>query len=132
MFRVISLLSLLLCCIIVLASPTPEPDGITDLPVVGPLLDLLNNPPPELLKTTNPSPECAAVNNGELMCCRAAVAGDLQPIVWLAAAYGYYLNPNDVNGLDCDSNLDACPGIKMCCQVALLTPLVALWCQDYP
>lgn len=117
-----------------LASPTPDPapGSITDLPVVGPVLDLLNDPPPKLLRTTNPSRECKKINQGELMCCRGAVAGDLQPIVWLASVYGYYLNPNDVNGLNCDNNLDACPGIKMCCQTTTLAPLVALWCQDYP
>lgn len=144
-----------------LASPTPDPHphprpapgSITDLPVVGPVLDLLNDPPPPLLRTTKPSRECKKINQGELMCCRGAVAGDLQPIVWLASVYGYYLNPNDVNGLDCacplsipflllaftvslfrsvgltlmisgDNNLDACPGVKMCCETTTLVSSV--------
>lgn len=61
--------------------PAPSPGGITEVPVIGPVLDLLNNPPPRLLRTTNPSRQCKNINGGELVCCRGAVAGDLQPIV---------------------------------------------------
>ncbi|KAH8886991.1 hypothetical protein GQ53DRAFT_598003, partial [Thozetella sp. PMI_491] len=86
-------------------------------------------PPPPILRTTSTSPECANINQGELMCCRGTLAGDVQPVVFLAALYGYYLNPNDVNGINCDSNLATCPGVKVCCQVTGLKPLLALWCQ---
>lgn len=87
-------------------SPEPEPEpepGLLGLniPIVDPLLNLLNNPPPKLLRTTNPTSNCTNINGGELQCCRAMVAGDVQLIVWLAAIYGYQLNPNDINGLNC-------------------------------
>ncbi|KAK8120442.1 hypothetical protein PG999_004562 [Apiospora kogelbergensis] len=90
-----------------------------------------NAPPPKLIWTPRPSPQCAAVNGGELQCCRGALAGDQPLIVFLAQLYGYNLNPNDVNGLVCDDQLDKCPGVKMCCQVTALSPLVSLYCQDY-
>ena len=83
--------------------PAPEPDPLPGLkiPVVDTLLNLLNNPPPKILRTTNPSPQCAAINGGEYQCCRAMVAGDIQLVVWLSSLYGYQLNPNDINGLNC-------------------------------
>ncbi|KAK8096337.1 uncharacterized protein PG998_014205 [Apiospora kogelbergensis] len=90
-----------------------------------------NAPPPKLIWTPRPSSQCAAVNGGELQCCRGALAGDQPLIVFLAQLYGYNLNPNDVNGLVCDDQLDKCPGVKMCCQVTALSPLVSLYCQDY-
>jgi hypothetical protein len=81
------------------ATPTPLLGGLGSL--VDTLLALGADPPPAILQTQVHSPECADVNKGELLCCRGTVAGDLQPIVFLAALYGYDLNPNDVNGLDC-------------------------------
>lgn len=151
---------------------SPLLDGILD-----PVLDLGALPPPKLIQTGSPSPQCKAVNGGQLQCCRATVAGDIQLVVWLAALYGYKLNPNDINGVNCeflfyflygmfmcadmgnppscpgDNNLDACPGVKVCCQVTALvshiwapkvprmvlsvltsfshqSPLLSLWCQD--
>lgn len=86
------------------ATPHPQPEALvprSNLPVVDPLLNLLANPPPERLHTTKPSPQCKAVNGGELQCCRAMFAGDQQLVVWLAKIYGYQLNPNDINGLNC-------------------------------
>ncbi|KLU85580.1 hypothetical protein MAPG_04603 [Magnaporthiopsis poae ATCC 64411] len=116
------------------ATPHPQPEALAQLSntlsVVDPLLSLLAAPPPKLLRTTNPSPQCAAVNGGELQCCRATVAGDIQLVVWLAKIYGYKLNPNDINGLNCDNQLDKCPGVKVCCQVTTMSPLLSLWCQD--
>lgn len=113
------------------ANPTP---GLLPLagkiPILDALLALGASPPPKLLQTVNPSPECAAINQGELQCCRAMVAGDIQLVVWIAMIYGYNLNPNDINGVNCDNNLDACPGVKVCCQVTALNPLLSLWCQD--
>lgn len=116
------------------ATPHPQPEALvprSNLPVVDPLLNLLANPPPERLHTTKPSPQCKAVNGGELQCCRAMFAGDQQLVVWLAKIYGYQLNPNDINGLNCDDRLDNCPGVLVCCQVTALSPLLSMWCQDY-
>jgi hypothetical protein len=92
------------------ASPAPVPDpSLTDLlgslPLVGEVLKLVgsvgNAPPPTLLWTRNPSPQCGAINQGELLCCRGALAGDQPLVVFLAGVYGYKLNPSDVNGLVC-------------------------------
>lgn len=144
-----------------LASAEPVPGLLPKIPILDALLALGASPPPPILQTTKPSPQCANVNQGELMCCRATVAGDVQLVVWLAALYGYNLNPNDINGLNCewpplhgrhpavipprcgdivltseathlgDTNLDTCPGVKVCCQV---TGLVSISCVslDYP
>lgn len=116
------------------ATPHPQPEAAAakqqGLPVVDPLLNLLAMPPPKMLRTTKKSPECAAVNGGELQCCRAMFAGDQQLVVWLAKIYGYSLNPNDINGVNCDGEIDTCPGVKVCCQVTSLSPLLSLWCQD--
>jgi len=98
------------------ASPTPEakPDLglVTDLlnPILAPVVKLtahlpLNSPPPDILFAPSPSPECAAVNGGELTCCQATLAGDLPLVVYLAETYGYTLNPDDVNGIYCKSFL---------------------------
>ncbi|KAK7968922.1 hypothetical protein PG988_007995 [Apiospora saccharicola] len=87
----------------------PEPalgliSGLTD--ATKTLLGNLGNaPPPKLLWTPKPSPQCAAVNGGELQCCRGALAGDQPLVVFLAQLYGYKLNPNDVNGLVCEYRL---------------------------
>jgi hypothetical protein len=69
------------------------------------LFHLLNcslEPPPSFLWTPNPSPQCAAINQGELRCCYATLAGDLPLVQWLAGIYGYELNPDDVNGVYCE------------------------------
>lgn len=98
-------------------APAPVPDpGLTDLlgslPIVGDVLKLVGNvgnaPPPTLLWTRNPSPQCAAINQGELLCCRGALAGDQPLVVFLAGVYGYKLNPNDVNGLVCTFITSSC------------------------
>ncbi|KAI3318994.1 hypothetical protein HD806DRAFT_299694 [Xylariaceae sp. AK1471] len=111
----------------------PSPTG-----PLGPVISLLGNlgnfEPPPLIYTPHPSPECAKTkggNGGELQCCRAAIAGDLPIVVFLAKIYGYNLNPNDVNGVVCDNQLDNCPGVRMCCEVTALNPLVSLYCADY-
>jgi hypothetical protein len=87
-------------------------------------------PPPTFLWTPHPSPECAAINQGELKCCYATVAGDLPLVQWLAGVYGYQLNPNDVNGIYCDDDVATCAGVTLCCQVTALNPLLSLYCQD--
>jgi hypothetical protein len=97
------------------ASPTPaetlDDRGLTlpHIPIVDALLALGASPPPPILQTTTKSPECAAINQGQLMCCRATIAGDVQLVVWVSALYGYNLNPNDVNGLNCKSSWNLCP-----------------------
>ncbi|KAH8668750.1 hypothetical protein BX600DRAFT_262538 [Xylariales sp. PMI_506] len=112
------------------AGATSSTDSILSL--VGDILANVGNaPPPQVLWTPNPSPECASINQGELQCCRATVAGDLPLVVSLAQVFGYQLNPNDINGLVCDENLASCPGVKLCCQVTALNPLLSLYCQDY-
>jgi hypothetical protein len=83
----------------------PIPGLLPKIPIVDALLALGASPPPKALRSVNPSPECAAINQGELMCCRATVAGDVQLVVWLAMVYGYDLNPNDINGLNCKEYL---------------------------
>ncbi|CAJ2509308.1 Uu.00g143340.m01.CDS01 [Anthostomella pinea] len=104
----------------------------TPLNPVQTLLGSLGNaPPPTILWTPHPSPECAAINGGTLQCCRGSLAGDQPPVVFLASVYGYALNPNDVNGVGCDDNLHACPGVKLCCQVTALNPLLSLYCQGF-
>ncbi|KAI0185249.1 hypothetical protein EV127DRAFT_441996 [Xylaria flabelliformis] len=112
-----------------LSSPT-DPLG----PVVSLLGNVGNSEPPALLYTPHPSLQCAASkggNDGALQCCRATVAGDLPIVVFLAAIYGYNLNPNDVNGLVCDDQIQDCPGVRLCCQVTALNPLLSLYCADY-
>ncbi|KAI8628116.1 hypothetical protein F5Y19DRAFT_153904 [Xylariaceae sp. FL1651] len=111
----------------------PTPTGPLS-PVISLLANIGNFQPPEILWTPHPSAECATSNGGnggELQCCRATVAGDLPLVVFLAEIYGYQLNPNDVNGLVCDSQLDTCPGVRVCCEVTALNPLVSLYCADY-
>ncbi|KAH7029090.1 uncharacterized protein B0I36DRAFT_363679 [Microdochium trichocladiopsis] len=116
--------------------PQPEPGRVGDL--LGTVVKLvgklpLNKPPPDILWTPNPSPQCAAVNGGELTCCQATLAGDLPLLVYLAETYGYELNPNDVNGIYCGVlPVSSCPGVKLCCQVTALNPLLSLFCQDPP
>lgn len=96
--------SLLLMTPAVVALPEPAPgliSGLTD--ATKTLLGNLGNaPPPKLLWTPRPSPQCAAVNGGDLQCCRGALAGAQLLVVFLAQLYGYRLNPNDVNGLVCE------------------------------
>jgi hypothetical protein len=77
------------------------PGLLPRIPILDALLALGASPPPKQLQSVNPSPECAAINGGELQCCRAMVAGDVQLVTWIAHVYGYELNPNDVNGLNC-------------------------------
>ncbi|KAJ8128002.1 hypothetical protein O1611_g5635 [Lasiodiplodia mahajangana] len=103
-------------------------------PVISLLANIGNAEPPQIIYTPNPSPECAKSaggNGGELQCCRATLAGDLPIVVFLAKIYGYNLNPNDVNGLVCDNSIQDCPGVRVCCEVTALTPLVSLYCADY-
>ncbi|RWA12520.1 hypothetical protein EKO27_g2583 [Xylaria grammica] len=111
----------------------PSPTGPL-APVISLLGNIGNFEPPPLIYTPNPSVECAKSvggNGGQLQCCRVAIAGD-QPIVeFLAKIYGYNLNPNDVNGLVCDDDLAGCPGVRLCCEVTALNPLVSLYCADY-
>ncbi|KAK9413365.1 hypothetical protein SUNI508_02564 [Seiridium unicorne] len=106
--HVASLIILLTTLVCATPAPAPEPSGLVTglLSVVG---NVGNAPPPTLLWTPDPSPECAAINQGELQCCRGALAGDQPLVVFLAEVYGYKLNPNDVNGINCDNQLDQCP-----------------------
>jgi len=113
------------------ASATSNPRAPISDPILDPILNLLAAPPPTFLQACHPSPNCTKINGGELQCCRGTVAGDNQLVVFLAGLYGYKLNHNDINGLDCDDDLDSCPGVKVCCQVTALAPLLSLWCRDY-
>ncbi|KAI0425469.1 hypothetical protein F5Y09DRAFT_100052 [Xylaria sp. FL1042] len=111
----------------------PSPTGPL-APLISLLENIGNSDPPELLFTSEPSPECATKlggNGGHLQCCRAAVAGDLPIVVFLADVIGYNLNPNDINGVICDDQLDDCPGVRVCCEVTALSPLLSLYCADY-
>ncbi|KAI2603145.1 uncharacterized protein GGS25DRAFT_526185 [Hypoxylon fragiforme] len=84
-----------------ITAATREPNPIQLSPILDILKEIGNAPPPSFLWTPRPSPRCAAVNAGELQCCQGTLAGDLPLIQWLAALYGYRLNPNDVNGVLC-------------------------------
>ena len=92
------LFALLAVLALVSANPTP---GL--IPLLDPVLDLGAIDPPRFLQTVKPSPQCANINQGELQCCRGTLAGDQQVVVWLAKVYGYRLNPNDINGVNCAS-----------------------------
>ncbi|KAI1372114.1 hypothetical protein F4677DRAFT_433500 [Hypoxylon crocopeplum] len=127
----LSLVTFILLGHFVAATPAPDPGLISLEPVLDVLRGIGNTPPPKIIWTPDPSPECAAINQGELQCCQGTLAGDLPIIQFLAAVYGYTLNPNDVNGILCNENLDTCPGVKVCCQVTALNPLLSLYCQDY-
>ncbi|KAI0400745.1 hypothetical protein F4802DRAFT_601768 [Xylaria palmicola] len=101
----------------------PSPTGPLGA-VISILGNIGNAEPPPLIYTRHPSPQCAKSNGGnggQLQCCRAAVAGDLPIVVFLAGVYGYNLNPNDVNGAVCDGNINDCPGVRLCCEVTALT-----------
>ncbi|KAF2397291.1 hypothetical protein EJ06DRAFT_551297 [Trichodelitschia bisporula] len=72
------------------------------------------------------------VNGGTPYCCQATFAGDLPPIISLAHLTGFPLNPNDVNCLlptAADPSAPTCPGSVMCCQVAGVPLVAALYCQ---
>ncbi|KAE9366490.1 hypothetical protein N431DRAFT_561920 [Stipitochalara longipes BDJ] len=123
-----------------------------DLPVVAPLLGatgaildeipILYASPPAFLQTKNPSPQCANINGGALLCCNSIINGDMPLVVELADLAGnFQLNPNSINGLFCKSDFETClPGVKLCCQVDAISnpPIVndvlsvALWCQETP
>lgn len=97
----LSLSLLLSTALVPTTHASPAPSLLSNIPILDALLELGASPPPKLLQTVNPSPECAAINNGELQCCRATLAGDVQLVTWIAMIYGYDLNPNDINGVDC-------------------------------
>lgn len=97
----LSSLSLLLSTTLLPTHASPTPELLSNIPILDALMAVGASPPPALLQTVNPSPECAAINNGELQCCRAMIAGDVQLVTWIAMVYGYDLNPNDINGLNC-------------------------------
>ncbi|KAK9773238.1 hypothetical protein SCAR479_10155 [Seiridium cardinale] len=101
LMHIASLIILLTTLVYATPAPAPEPSGLVTglLSVVG---NIGNAPPPTLLWTPDPSPECAAINQGELQCCRGALAGDQPLVVFLAEVYGYELDPNDVNGINCE------------------------------
>lgn len=111
------------------------------LSLIGPLLNdlpLLATPPPSFLSTQNPSPECAAVNQGTLLCCESTFNGDIPIVVQLSDLVHYKLNPNSINciygmhsplclvstsGTDqrcCAGQKDftTCnPGTQLCCEI---------------
>ncbi|KAK6348735.1 hypothetical protein TWF718_006522 [Orbilia javanica] len=88
---------------------------------------------PDFLKTNNPSPQCAAINNGGLFCCTAAVSGGFPLVQATSALIGYTLPANTLNGYLCTSSTTiTCSGtqLPLCCQVVLLMPVWGLWCQS--
>lgn len=94
----------------VLAATTPAPVSAPSPISLPPVLDetiqgIGNAPPPPILWTPKPSPECATINAGELQCCQGTLAGDLPLVKYLATAYGFELNPNDLNGISCKLGL---------------------------
>ncbi|EHA50290.1 hypothetical protein MGG_14879 [Pyricularia oryzae 70-15] len=93
-------------------------------------LESIPLPPPQLRRETQPSPECLEVNGGEQQCCRALQSGDQELVRWLAKIYGYNMTPDVVNGLKCDGDVENCSGVKMCCRVTKLSPLLSMWCES--
>ncbi len=61
------------------------------------IIPILADPPPASLVTKNPSPECANVNQGALLCCESTFNGDIPIVVELSNSVGYKLNPNSIN-----------------------------------
>jgi hypothetical protein len=131
----LSLLSLAMASPVASPDPAPIPDpdlfgavggtvSAVNTDIVKPILNLAALSPPTFLQTFKPSPECANINQGQMMCCRATLAGDMQPVVFLAQLYGYSLNANDVNGIDCDNNTATCPGVNLCCQTTFMVCLL--------
>ncbi|KAE8446319.1 hypothetical protein EG329_012066 [Mollisiaceae sp. DMI_Dod_QoI] len=100
-------------------------------------IPLLSTPPPAALMTTQPSPECASVNHGALLCCQSSFQGDIPIFVQLAPLVAYQLNPNSINCIYGTRNFTDCSrGVELCCQVDALatTPLedvvsLALYCN---
>ncbi|CZT05745.1 uncharacterized protein RCO7_03911 [Rhynchosporium graminicola] len=133
--------------LLLLALLTLLPQAILASPqllgAVGALLNaipLLSLPLPKELQTKTPSPECANVNGGALLCCESTLQGDIPLIVQLAPLVAYKLNPNSNNCIYGKRNFETCnPGTRMCCQVDVLatTPIsnlvsLALFCQNAP
>jgi hypothetical protein len=82
------------------------------LPIIGGLVgalgNILNSIPvlyasaPSFLLTKDPSPQCANVNGGVLLCCSSTFNGDMPLVVELAQLAGNFrLNPNSINGIYC-------------------------------
>lgn len=97
------LLSVLLVAQLSVAMATPNPDadpGLFDLLPILNNLPILNYPPQNMI-TTNPAPECQAINGGGRWCCQSTFDGDMPIVLELAPVLGYKLNPNSVNGLFC-------------------------------
>lgn len=114
--------------------------------LIGELLQqipLLSNPPPAALMTKQPSPECANVNKGALLCCQSSFQGDIPIFVQAAPLVAYKLNPNSINCIYGMSILnlpmsncigliradertgtrnvtDCSRGVELCCQVDAL------------
>jgi len=125
-------------------------EGIGGLlaPLTGAVGTILNSIPllyaaaPDFLLTKDPSPQCANVNGGTLLCCSSTINGDMPLVVELAQLAGNFkLNPNSINGLYCKKDFTTCnPGTKLCCQVDDLVnpPIIndvlslALYCQNAP
>ncbi|KAM3068377.1 hypothetical protein ACMFMF_009192 [Clarireedia jacksonii] len=121
------------------AIPTsPLPPILTDSVTALINLSQLNAPPPAELQTTNPSGKCAAINNGEAVCCAQQLEGQ-QPVVKGAAGLLYEgeLNQNSVNGIACVRETEGftCPRdhYELCCRVTALMDVpainLAMWCQ---
>jgi hypothetical protein len=106
-FSIKTFTGLLAAITAVLAVPHPEPQSLGDLlggllGDVGPILDLvpvIDDPPPAFLWTKNPSPECANINQGALLCCGSTFNGDMPLVVELADLVNYRLNPDSINCL---------------------------------
>lgn len=76
---------------------------------LGPVLNaipFLGTDPPAAITTRQPSPQCANVNGGALLCCNSAINGDMPLVVQLSQLVGSFrLNPNSINGLYCKSTM---------------------------
>ncbi|CZR56231.1 uncharacterized protein PAC_06119 [Phialocephala subalpina] len=101
------------------------------------LIPLLSTPPPAALMTKQPSPQCAKVNKGALLCCESTFQGDIPIFVQAAPLVAYKLNPNSINCIYGQRNFTDCSrGTELCCQVDALatTPIsdivsLALYCN---
>ncbi|KAH8669693.1 hypothetical protein BGZ60DRAFT_408068 [Tricladium varicosporioides] len=123
---------------VAIATPHPNADpGLFDLVPILNNLPILNYPPAHMI-TTNPDPECQAINGGARWCCQSTFDGDMPIVMELAPVLGYKLNPNSVNGIFCKKDPVCTVGTDLCCQVdafpKVLSSLLnlAMYCQHTP
>ncbi|KAK6519712.1 hypothetical protein TWF506_000012 [Arthrobotrys conoides] len=101
--------------------------------IPGLLKSLFAAQAPDLIKTSDRSPQCLAINQGKLLCCTAALSGGFPLVQEVSGAAGYTLPSDTLNGFLCTpSTTTTCPGtqLPLCCQVPQVSVTWGLWCQS--